>query len=113
MTRACSKKPAKTKVYRVTFIGPRGGYHHLPFTFKLNQTVVSEDALKAPRSVAVMKKMNSDGWLVRTVAWYNSSQQINGVYRTMPNAILIYRLHKNDVYNGRAVKPGWRIVGEY
>jgi hypothetical protein len=113
MARSISMTPAKIKRYRVTFVGPKGGYHHAPFTFKLNQQVTSENTLKAPRSVEIMKKMNADGWLVRTVAWYNSKQMIKGVYPTMPNAILIYRLHKNDIYNSKLVKPGWKIVGEY
>jgi len=113
MTRATSRVPAKTRRYRVTFIGPKGGYHHLPFTFKLNQKVSVEGHLTNSRGKAITEKMKADGWMIRTVDWYNSAYMINGVYPTMPNAILLYRLHKDDVYNSKSVKPGWKIVGEY
>jgi hypothetical protein len=112
MARAISKTPAKTRRYRIAFIGPKGGYHHAPFTLKLNQKVDFEHSLTSDRGRAIINKMIADGWIVRTVAWYNSKQMINGVYPTMPNAILLYRIHKNDIYNSRLVKPGWRIVGE-
>lgn len=113
VARATSIKPAATKRYRVTFVGPKGGYHHLPFTFKLNQMISDEDILNTPRSQAIMAKMKADGWIVHTIEWYNSKQELSGVHRMIPNAILIYRLHKNDVYNSRATKPGWKIVGAY
>jgi len=111
MTRVFSKKPAKTKVYRVGFRGPRGGYHYLPFVFKLNQKVTFKSDLTNERGKAIMQKMHNDGWLVRIVEWHNSAVKSGPTGE--PEGYLIYRLHRNDVYNGRAVKPGWKIAGEY
>lgn len=107
MTRSISKKPAKTKRFRVSFIGPKGGYHHAVFTFKLNQTV------SLPAEAGLLQhsadKMREGGWITRIVMWYNSRFPIPAG----PHAHLLYRLHKNDIYNSRSVKAGWRIAGEY
>lgn len=110
MSKSISLTPAKTRRYRVTFLGPKGGYHHAAFTFKLNQMVNTKDSLTNPRGTAITQKMKMDGWLPRTVEWYKTNA--SGRYGD-PNAYLIYRIHKNDVYNSKLVKPGWKIVGEY
>lgn len=114
MTRACSLKPAKTKVYRVSFIGPKGGYHHGTFQFKLNQIISPLDIHK-PRAQEILRKMKADGWIVRLVDWYNSSivAANGGRYPSSPHSVLLYRIHRNDVYINRQVKAGWRIAGEY
>lgn len=111
MTRAFSRKPAKTKVYKIGFLGPRGGSHRLPYVLKLNQQVSFQHNLTNERGSAILKKMKQDGWIVRVVEWYNSSTRTNMAGE--PTAFLIYRIHKNDVYNDKLVKPGWRIAGEY
>lgn len=109
MTRAFSKKPAKTIRRRVTFIGPKGGYHHIMYTLKLWQKVTTLHSLNTPRGMAITEKAKANGWILSFVEWYNSATRSNFVGE--PNEILIYRAHKNDVYNSRLVKPGWRIVG--
>jgi hypothetical protein len=110
MSRSFSLTPAKTRKYRVTFLGPKGGYHHVNFTFKLTQMATSKQDISGPRGTAIMQKMHMEGWNLRVVDWYKSTR--NGPYGD-PNAYLIYRIHKNDIYNSKLVKPGWKIVGEY
>lgn len=106
MTRAYSIKPAKTRRFRVSFIGPKGGYHHLPFTFKL------KDASPMPTKVDLQKAArlyHEKGLIHRVVEWHRSDRPSRS---GMPDLILVYAIHKNDVYNSHAVKPGWRIAGE-
>ena len=105
MTRAFSKKPAKTRRFHVSFIGSKGGYHHLTFTFKLR------DASQKPTQVDLQraaKLYHEKGLLTRVVEWYDSTKPRTG-YADM---IVVYAIHKNDIYNSRAAKPGWRIAGE-
>lgn len=111
MTRVFSRKPAKTKVYRVNFLGPKGGSHHWKFVFKLNQTITLKSHLTNDRGKAIMQKMKNDGWIVHVVEWHNSA--VKSGPTGDPEGYLLYRIHRNDVYNSRFVKPGWRIVGEY
>jgi hypothetical protein len=106
MTRAYSKKPAKTRRYRVSFVGPKGGHHHQAFTFRLR------DASPMPTKVdlqRVARLYHEKGLLTRVVEWYRSDRPS----RTgLPDLVLVYAIHKNDIYNSPVVKAGWRISGE-
>jgi hypothetical protein len=110
MVKAFSQRPAKTKRYRVTFMGPKGGYHHAMFTFKLyvQEGKTQPGFINRP---AGLENMKQGGWIVHVVDWYDSTRRDST--RGEPNANLVYRLHKNDIYNSKLVKPGWRIVGAY
>jgi hypothetical protein len=111
-----SKSPAKTKIIRVLFLGPKGGYHRLPFTFKLkldegsapHRGVMVNDPRKTERGRRILQQNSASGWIQRVVEWYNSDRKIHTFGD--PSGYLLYRIHKNDVLNHRLVKAGWRIA---